>query len=178
MVAREHGLQVEVGSQVRRLDQFPNLALDDRQFRWIQLFERIIFVDELVQFREWPVRFGDRHWRSSRTPESWPRFHEAPATMINTPAAPAIAPAHAAFEPTSRSRPSANVTTAPNAAPDDTPNVYGPARESLSIDWNKLPVSDRAPPANNPNSVRESHDGTKCVSGSIAVHVQADPTAA
>ena len=31
---------------------------------------------------------------SSRTPDSCPRFHEAPATMTSTTAAPAIAPTH------------------------------------------------------------------------------------
>ncbi len=63
MIARQHIPKIEIRLQVRILNQLPYLLLDKRQLRRIQFFDRIVFIDQLIQRRERAVRFGARHRR-------------------------------------------------------------------------------------------------------------------
>ena len=63
VVARQHRAQVEVRLELRLLNQLPDLLLDDRQLRRVELLRGVVLVDEIVERRKRPIGIGGRHRR-------------------------------------------------------------------------------------------------------------------
>ncbi len=77
-----------------------------------------------------------------------------PRARPKTIAVDAIAPPNAPTGTSHAAAPSSMVVSAPAAAPPDTPNTYGSAREFLRSTWSSAPASERHPPAANAATAR------------------------